>query len=78
VASHAALSHVKQGKSPVSAIQSLAYGWLAPLWIVIGLSSEEADSELDGGKLDGPTPEARIAELLKSGEFADKAKGGSA
>jgi hypothetical protein len=78
VASHAALSHVKQGKSTVSAIQSLAYGWLAPLWTAIGLSSEEADSELDGGKLDGPTPDTRIAELLKSGGFSDAAKGGSA
>jgi hypothetical protein len=78
VASHAALSHVKQGKSTVTAIQSLAYGWLAPLWTAVGLSSEEAESELDGGKLDGSTPDTRIAELLKSGGFSDAAKGGSA
>jgi hypothetical protein len=78
VASHAALTHVKQGKSTVSAIQSLAYGWLAPLWMTIGLSVEDADSELDGGRLDGPTPDIRIAELLKSGEFSNAAKGGPA
>ena len=78
VASHAALSHVKQGDTTVSAVQSLAYGWLAPLWMAMGLSIDEADSELDGGKLDGPTADARIAELLKSGEFYEAKKGGSA
>jgi len=78
VASHAALSHVKQPESSITALQSLTYGWLAPLWTAIGLSSEEAESELDGGKLDGPIPDTRITELLKSGDFSDIAKDGAA
>jgi len=76
VAAFIALSHARANNAPVTAIHSLAFGWLAPLWIALGLSAEEADSELDGGKLDASTADARIAELLKAGGFSRAAKGG--
>lgn len=70
VSSYCALNHIRADKAMVTALQSLIFGWLAPLWISSGLSQEEADSELDGGKLDGLTVDPRIAEMLKSGEFS--------
>ena len=35
-----------------SALQSLAYGWLAPLWLVREFTGEAINEGLDGGKLD--------------------------
>lgn len=75
VAGFTALSHVKQSSTPVSALQSLSYGWLVPLWLALGISSEEADAELDGGKLDREASDPRIAELLKHGGFSGRNKG---
>jgi len=77
VAAFAALSHMRASNAPVTPIHSLAFGWLVPLWIALGLSADEADSELDGGKLDASTTDARIAELLRAGGFARAAKDGS-
>ena len=69
VSSFCALNYIRADKAAVTALQSLTFGWLVPLWISSGLSREEADSELDGGKLDGSTADLRIADMLKSGEF---------
>jgi hypothetical protein len=77
VAAFAALSRTRPDSAATKPIHSLAFGWLAPLWMALGLSAEEADSELDGGKLDASTPDARIAELMKAGGFARAAKDGS-
>lgn len=78
VAGFTALSHVRQGNTAVSALQSLSYGWLIPLWLALGVTIEEADAELDGGKLDREAPDPRIAELLKYGGFSGKDKRGLA
>jgi hypothetical protein len=51
-----------------SALQSLAYGWLAPLWLVRGLSREAIDEELDGGKFDCGDPDPRLFAILKAAQ----------
>jgi hypothetical protein len=61
---YAALSLLYDERDMPTPLQSLTYGWLAPLWLTIGLSREQADSELDGGKCDGTRVDPRIAGML--------------
>jgi hypothetical protein len=51
-----------------SALQSLAYGWLAPLWLIRGLSREAIDEELDGGKFDCGDTDPRLSAILKAAQ----------
>ncbi len=64
-----ALHHLGSEKHGPTHLQSLAYGWLAPLWHALGVTKEQADSELDGGKCDSDTPNTRLANMLSSEEF---------
>lgn len=70
VAAFGALASANHREGP-SALQSLSYGWLFPLWVALGVSREEADEELDGGKCDRSTPDSRLAGLL-AGPYLSK------
>jgi hypothetical protein len=69
IAAYCALSSIERAE-PMSALQSIAYGWLVPLWLALGLERGEVDSELDGGKCDLATPDPRLASILANGDFA--------
>jgi hypothetical protein len=64
-----ALHHLRSEKHGPTHLQSLAFGWLAPLWHALGVTKEQADSELDGGKCDSDKPDTRLANILSSEEF---------
>lgn len=72
VSAYTALNLMHDPREGPTALQSLAFGWLAPLWISLGVTREDADSELDGGKCDSNPPRAdpRIASILATGDFA--------
>jgi hypothetical protein len=63
-AGYAAIKNVRQSRTDASPMQSLAYGWLVPLWVALGLSKDDADSELDSGKCDASNPDPRVATML--------------
>jgi len=71
VGAYTALNLMHDLREGPTALQSLAFGWLAPLWISLGVTREDADSELDGGKCDSNPPRAdpRIASILATGGF---------
>jgi hypothetical protein len=64
LAAYRSLSRFKRSASDLTALQSLAYGWLMPLWLLHGLSREAIDAELDRGKLDGTTADRRLSDML--------------
>lgn len=64
-----ALKHLRADTSEVSPMQSIAFGWLVPLWVALGVSKENADSELDGGKCDNHKADPRLAAMLESERF---------
>jgi hypothetical protein len=68
-ASYAAMRNTRQDRTYSSPMQSLAYGWLIPLWVALGLSKEDADSELDGGKCDASNADPRVAAMLRQEPF---------
>lgn len=70
VAAHAALASIERRQKLPTPLQSIAFGWLMPLWATLGLTREEVDSELDGGKCDSGAADPRLTSLLTAGEFA--------
>jgi len=68
-ASYAALKSTRRGRTDASPMQSLAYGWFVPLWVALGLSKEDADSELDGGRCDASDIDPRVAAMLSHEPF---------
>ncbi len=76
LAAFAALTHLRGSKANPSHLQSLAYGWLVPLWASWDLSREEVDSELDAGKCDASAVDPRLAAALSSGEFRSRGNSG--
>jgi hypothetical protein len=56
-------------------LQSLSYGWLLPYWRALDLSKDQINSELDGGKCNGPAPDPRLAAMLAA-EFPGGGKPG--
>jgi hypothetical protein len=76
VTAYRVLHHVRGKRTSGTALQSLAFGWLIPLWLAWDVSKDEADSELDGGKLDFEKGAAdpRIAGILAAGEFGSTKK----
>ena len=64
-----ALTALRNEKTGLTALQSLAFGWLAPLCVVMGTSAEAVDQEFDQGIVDGTRPDTRLANLLRSGIF---------
>jgi len=59
----ATLEAFRSASTPTS-LQSIAYGWLWPLWRMVGLSGPECDEELAGGRVDGDQVDPRLAWLL--------------
>lgn len=53
----------KEGALPTP-LQSLAYGWLLPLWNVQRAPKSEIDIQIDGGKCDATEPDPRLKPLL--------------
>lgn len=74
VAAYAALKNIRRGRADASPMQSLAYGWLVPLWVALEVSKEDADSELDGGKCDSTSVDVRIASMLGNEKFGSERK----
>ena len=70
-----ALSALPKDRAGPTALQSLAFGWLTPLCIAAGTTSEAVDREFDQGILDGKAPDTRLANLLRSGIFASAQSG---
>jgi len=69
-AAHAALASIERPQNLPTPLQSIAFGWLVPLWMTLGRTREEVGSELDGGKCDSGTADRRLMSLLTAGEFA--------
>jgi hypothetical protein len=76
LAAYRALHAFKRSVPGPSALQSLAYGWLLPLWIAQGRSKEDADSELDAGKCDAGAVDQRLASMA-SDELPSQSRGQS-
>lgn len=53
-------------ESTPTSLQSVAFGWLWPLWRMIGLTTAECDEELVGGNVDGDAADPRVAWLLNA------------
>ncbi|MDE0280788.1 MAG: hypothetical protein OXN16_06855 [Gammaproteobacteria bacterium] len=71
-----ALSALQNEKTALTALQSLAFGWLAPLCIVMETSANVVDQEFDQGNIDGTGTDKRLANLLHSGIFISDQDGG--
>lgn len=71
-----ALSALRNDKADPTALQSLAFGWLAPVCIAVGATAEAVDQEFDQGIVDGTAPDVRLANLLRSGVFDNTQRGG--
>ena len=63
------LSALRNNRAGPTTLQSLSFGWLAPLCIATGTTGEDADQEFDRGIVDGTAPDIRLANLLRSGLF---------
>ncbi len=64
-----ALSALRNEQTDLTALQSLAFGWISPLCVVMGASAEAVDQEFDQGIVDGTRPDTRLANLLRLGVF---------
>lgn len=71
-----ALSALGENRTGSTALQSLAFGWLAPLCIAAGTTADAVDQEFDQGIVDGTAPDTRLANLLRSGIFDSAQSGG--
>lgn len=69
VAAYTALASTERRQKSASPLQSLAFGWLAPFWAALGVTREDAYSELDGGKCDSATPDPRLTSFLKGADL---------
>jgi hypothetical protein len=65
-----ALQLIRRRAAEVTPLQSLFYGWLLPYWHVRQVSRDQADSELDGGKVNGSHVDRRLVALLT--DFPDE------
>ncbi|QDZ11827.1 hypothetical protein [Devosia ginsengisoli] len=63
-----AVSHYKNlvamSSEAGAALKSAAYGWLLPLWAIVGVPKEEMDHSLNSGNCDAATPDERLLRLL--------------
>lgn len=63
------LSALRNNRAGPTTLQSLSFGWLAPLCIATGTTGEDADQEFDQGIVDGTASDIRLANLLRSRLF---------
>ncbi len=71
VAASASLNALGRRGSP-TVLQSLAFGWIVPLWLALEVSREDADSELDNGKCDSGTADPRLASIFANEDFGQR------
>lgn len=60
------LQFVRTDLKSVTALQSLFFGWILPYWQTLGVSKEQIESELDGGKVNGVAIDQRLVVLFKA------------
>ena len=70
------LSALRNNRAGPTPLQSLSFGWIAPLCIALGTTVETVDQEFDQGIVDGTTPDIRLTNLLRSGLFGSTKNGG--
>lgn len=63
------LSALHANSSGPTELQSLVFGWLAPISIIAGADLEAVDQHFNNGLVDGSVPDKRIRNLLLSGTF---------
>lgn len=73
---HRSLMTLRTGQADVTPLQSFHFGWAFPYWQALGIDREQADSELDGGKVNGRVADARLAALLALQQSAINEGGG--
>ena len=71
------LSALRNNRAGPTTLQSLSFGWLAPLCIAASTLGEAVDQEFDQGIVDGTAPDIRLANLLHSGLFGSTESGGN-
>jgi hypothetical protein len=69
VRAYQSLHFIRSDVKAITSLQSLFYGWLVPYWTALGLSKEQVDSELDGGKVEGGPTDPRLAAMFDA-EFS--------
>jgi hypothetical protein len=63
---HRALHVVRSDTKAVTSIQSLFFGWLMPYWFALGITKDQIEVELDGGKVNGTTIDLRLTAMAKA------------
>jgi len=61
-----ALHLVRTDVKAVTPLQSLFYGWLMPYWLTLGVTKDQIEIELDGGKVNGTAVDPRLAAMFKA------------
>ena len=61
-----ALHLVRTDVKAVTPLQSLFYGWLMPYWLALGVTKDQIEIELDGGKVNGTTVDPRLTAMFKA------------
>ncbi|MDA9537380.1 hypothetical protein ACM41_14590 [Bradyrhizobium sp. CCBAU 21362] len=67
-----ALHLVRTDVKAATPLQSLFYGWLMPYWLTLGVTNDQIEIELDGGKVNGTAIDPRLTAMFKA-----NARGGS-
>lgn len=78
VSAYCGLQKLRPSTAQSSALQSLAFGWLVPLWIAHSVDKQSADLELDSGKVDHTAADARLVSILASDDLKGEVSGGVA
>lgn len=73
VKAYRALHLVRTDTKNVTPLQSLFYGWLMPYWLTLGVTKEQIEIELDGGKVNGAAVDPRLAAIFKANTWSDSA-----
>jgi hypothetical protein len=61
-----ALHLVRTDIKAVTPLQSLFYGWLMPYWQALGVTKDQIEIELDGGKVNGTAVDPRLTAIFKA------------
>ncbi|MCP1839122.1 tetrahydromethanopterin S-methyltransferase subunit G [Bradyrhizobium sp. USDA 4524] len=61
-----ALHLVRTDVKTVTPLQSLFYGWLMPYWLTLGVTQDQIEIELDGGKVNGTSVDPRLSAMFKA------------
>lgn len=67
VRAYRALHLVRTEVTTITPLQSLLYGWLMPYWLTLGVTKEQIEIELDGGKVNGTAVDPRLLAAFRAG-----------